>query len=88
VPVRRRMENMVTGQLRIEILKHTQEDGGLKKLSCHRAHVLAEDLAVPLADIGRICNDEGVRIMNCELGCFGDGSIGETLAPMQGPCHQ
>jgi len=82
VLARRRKEAMDTDQLKIEILKQTQEVAGRKKLSCHRAHVLAEDLAVPLADIGRVCNDEGIRIINCELGCFGDCSSDETEAPM------
>ncbi|MCP4454504.1 MAG: hypothetical protein GY809_23860 [Planctomycetes bacterium] len=55
-----------------QILKHTKQVKGPKTLSCHRAHVLAEDLAVSLRDIGDICDDRGIKIVDCQLGCFGD----------------
>ncbi len=49
-----------------------KEKDGARRLSCHAAHVLAEDHQVSLRAIGEICNAEGIRIINCELGCFGD----------------
>ncbi|MCP4455986.1 MAG: hypothetical protein GY809_31395 [Planctomycetes bacterium] len=55
-----------------QILTHTKQAKGSKTLSCHRAHVLAEDLAISLLDIGRVCNDQDIKIVDCQLGCFGD----------------
>ncbi len=63
---------MTQDELTENVLKHTTQVNGLKKLSCHRAHVLAEDLAVSLKAIGSICQEQGIKIVNCQLGCFGD----------------
>ena len=59
-------------QLKSEILKHAGEVHGHKTLSCHRAHVLAEEFQITLHEIGRLCNEEDVKIVHCQLGCFGD----------------
>ncbi len=40
------------------------------RLSCHRAHQLAEDEGTPLSAIGRVANEEGIKISSCMLGCF------------------
>jgi hypothetical protein len=63
---------MTRDELIVEVLKHAKQVEGPKTLSCHRAHVLAEDQAVSLQEIGSICNEQGVKIVNCQLGCFGD----------------
>jgi hypothetical protein len=34
------------------------------------ALALAKRLAVPASDVGRVCNEQGVKIMGCQLGCF------------------
>jgi hypothetical protein len=47
-----------------------REEDGRKKLSCAQAHQLAKEHGVPLATIGRMCNEEGVRLTHCQLGCF------------------
>jgi hypothetical protein len=60
--------------IRTELLKHVKNEDGKLKLSCHRAHVLAEELGVALGQIGQVCQAEGIKIINCQLGCFGDGS--------------
>ncbi len=41
------------------------------RLDCKYALELAEELEVPPARIGRICDEENIRIVNCQLGCFG-----------------
>ncbi len=46
-------------------------ENGRKQLSCARAHVLAEDLKVTLAEIGRYCQARDIKITDCQLGCFG-----------------
>ena len=44
-------------------------DGKLK-LPCRRAFQLAEETGLSLKEIGDICNAEGIKIINCQLGCF------------------
>ena len=45
-------------------------DGKRKRLSCAEAFVLAQKYEAKLAEIGRICNDNDVKICKCQLGCF------------------
>ncbi|MDP2157512.1 MAG: hypothetical protein Q8K68_07385 [Nitrospirota bacterium] len=40
------------------------------KLSCAVARKIAEDLNIPYKEVGDAANDLGIRIVNCELGCF------------------
>ena len=63
---------MTQNELIEKILDLAGQVAGPPKISCHRAHVLAEDLSVSLKVVGDICNDQGVKIVNCQLGCFGD----------------
>ncbi len=63
---------MTQDELTREVLKHSTQVDGPPRLSCHRAHVLVEDLAVSLQAIGSICHEQGIKIVNCQLGCFGD----------------
>ncbi len=58
-------------QLKQMVLQQAQADQGRNTLSCHRAHVLAEDCSVTLQAIGQVCQDEGIKVVNCQLGCFG-----------------
>jgi len=39
-------------------------------LPCAQAFKIAEDLGEPLSAVGQICNEENIRIANCQLGCF------------------
>jgi alanyl-tRNA synthetase len=43
---------------------------GKPKLPCKRAFQLADELGLTLKEIGEICNSEGIKIINCQLGCF------------------
>ena len=45
-------------------------DGNEKKISCAQAFDLAKKNDASLAEIGRICNENNVKISNCQLGCF------------------
>lgn len=49
-----------------EIIK-AAKDG---RLPCAKAFQLSKELGVPLKEIGELCNAEGIRIKNCQLGCF------------------
>ncbi len=40
------------------------------RLTCERAHQLAKELNVSLAEIGTVCNALKVKISACQLGCF------------------
>ncbi len=40
-------------------------------LVCKQALELAARLEINPARIGKICNQHGIRIVNCQLGCFG-----------------
>jgi len=40
------------------------------KLSCAAARKIAEDLGVSYQDVGDAADEMGIRIKNCQLGCF------------------
>ena len=40
------------------------------RLSCERAHELAEELNISLRQIGALCNELAIKINSCQLGCF------------------
>ena len=40
------------------------------RLSCEKARELADELNVPVSEIGRICNVLKIKIAACQLGCF------------------
>jgi hypothetical protein len=39
-------------------------------LTCHDARALAEKLGVEYALVGQACDEAGVKVRSCELGCF------------------
>lgn len=40
------------------------------KMPCAKAFLLAKQLDLSLKEIGDFCNEENIRIKNCQLGCF------------------
>ena len=52
------------------VLARAKETDGRKSLTCAEALDLAGELEVEAAQIGRICNQQKVRIGSCQLGCF------------------
>lgn len=52
----------------IETLK--AHAGDEKRIACEDAFKIARDLDVPLADVGRTCTELGIKVMQCQLGCF------------------
>jgi hypothetical protein len=40
------------------------------RLNCAEAFEIAAEFQVRPAEVGRICNRHGIRIANCQLGCF------------------
>ncbi|OGW27310.1 MAG: hypothetical protein A2X59_02680 [Nitrospirae bacterium GWC2_42_7] len=41
-----------------------------KKLSCSAARKIAEDLKIPYKKVGKTADDLGIRIKDCQIGCF------------------
>ena len=47
-----------------------KEIDGRRKLSCAQAFQIAERFGVPKIQVGKTCNENGIRITHCQLGCF------------------
>ena len=52
------------------VLERAQETDGIKKLACVEAFKLARKFQVGTIEIGRICNQQKIKICKCQLGCF------------------
>ncbi|MDD3893970.1 MAG: hypothetical protein PHU36_02995 [Syntrophomonadaceae bacterium] len=53
-----------------EVLKKLQETAKDGKISCAEAREIMLDYKVPHGQMGRICDEVGIKIKGCELGCF------------------
>ncbi len=40
------------------------------ELPCKKAFSIASEVGVPIAEVGRICNEIKIKIVGCQLGCF------------------
>jgi hypothetical protein len=58
-------ENLISA-----VLKQAKEIDGRKKLTCAEAFELARRFKVGIIEIGRICNQNSIKIHKCQLGCF------------------
>lgn len=56
------------GQALAEICGRSPD--GKTTLRCEDAFALAAQFVVPVAAIGRLCNQRGIKIVQCQLGCF------------------
>ncbi len=55
----------------VEVVKNSaKEMDGKTSLTCARAHQIVEENNTTLGVIGNICNENGIKIRNCQLGCF------------------
>jgi len=52
------------------VVEAADKGNGKKTLPCTKAFRLARLFAVDLCEIGRICNEQKIKIVNCQLGCF------------------
>jgi len=50
-----------------ELLSQRATDG---KMTCAIAQGIARELGVPDKEVGQTANDMGIRIKDCQLGCF------------------
>lgn len=51
----------------LDAVKAASVDG---VLTCPQAHKIGKDLGVPLSMIGTAADKLGIKIRNCQLGCF------------------
>jgi len=40
------------------------------KLPCKKAFIIASEVDCPVHEVGKICNETGIKIVGCQLGCF------------------
>jgi len=52
------------------ILQKTETRAAKQYLSCEAALAIAAAYNVKPAEVGRICNEEKIKIQRCQLGCF------------------
>jgi hypothetical protein len=54
------------------VINAAREENGKKRIECATALGLAKKHSVKAAEIGAVCNDNQIKIVNCQLGCFGE----------------
>ncbi|MCR4399505.1 MAG: hypothetical protein QHH05_09570 [Syntrophomonadaceae bacterium] len=52
------------------ILQRLQETASGQRISCTEARRIAEELGVSPRAVGAACDELGIKIFACELGCF------------------
>ncbi len=57
-------------ELIVAVLARAEETDGRKSLTCAEALSIVGELDVEAAEIGRICDEQKIRICRCQLGCF------------------
>lgn len=53
-----------------QLIERIRTEAADDRLACDRAYDLAQELKVPLGEIGKICNELRIKIVQCQLGCF------------------
>ncbi len=48
----------------------TFEVEGKQKISCAKIFQLSEKYSVSLKEIGKCCDENKIKIANCQIGCF------------------
>ena len=51
----------------LTLIRKSLEDG---KLHCETAYQIAAEHNLKLWEIGKICDEEKIKIKGCQLGCF------------------
>lgn len=41
-----------------------------QKLPCAKALAIAKEAGCSPAEVGKVCNDNDVKVVGCQLGCF------------------
>lgn len=53
-----------------EVLKASHEKDGRLYIECAEAFKIAEQFHLKPIEVGKICNEKKIKIINCQLGCF------------------
>lgn len=53
-----------------DLIAKLQEKCPNGKISCTEAREMAEKMDITLKDMGKLCDQAGIKIFSCELGCF------------------
>jgi len=53
-----------------ELMNILLEKAKDKKLPCKLAFKISEEHNIPLKEIGNMANELGIKIIECQLGCF------------------
>jgi len=60
----------ISEELIAAVKSASEEVEGRLMLSCNTAFKVAHQFQVDLKTIGRICNEQKIKLRNCQLGCF------------------
>ena len=61
---------MVKKEITELILKLSFKEDDKVKLTCESALKVAEEFGIEPSEIGNFCNDQNIRLCQCQLGCF------------------
>ncbi|MEW6447127.1 MAG: hypothetical protein AB1426_03430 [Bacillota bacterium] len=64
------MKEKASVEVPVKVLEALRRAAPEKRITCARAHQLAAELKVPLIVIGAACDTLGIKIGECQLGCF------------------
>jgi len=53
-----------------EIRSAFSKEGITKEIQCSKAFEISEKYGIDKAEISRFCNENGIKIRVCQLGCF------------------
>ena len=57
-------------QISEQILAAVRKKAENNRLSCTKARALAKELSISVQEVGAAANQQGIKIVACELGCF------------------
>ncbi len=61
---------METEEKKKLVLDSAVDVNGKMKLPCTKAFQISRENGISLEEIGEICDEEKVKIVHCQLGCF------------------
>lgn len=64
------MDEHTRNSIIVELNEKTIISGDRRKLPCATAFAIADKYGVGRREIGNMCNEEGITISACQLGCF------------------
>ncbi|MEW6182190.1 MAG: hypothetical protein AB1500_03300 [Bacillota bacterium] len=64
------MKEKTIGEVPEKVLDAVRGAAPEKRITCAAAHALAKELDVPLKLVGAACDALGIKIKECQMGCF------------------